>query len=61
MELTKPEGRLGGADRDWDETLGIPSFGGFVLDPRGVDGGARPENNNGLCVLERLLDLLVKT
>src|SRR6185437_6167177 len=36
MKLAKSERRLGRADRDWDKTLSIASFGCFVLDPRGA-------------------------
>src|SRR6185503_8487685 len=61
MKLAKPERWLGRADRDRNETFRISSFGRLVLDPRGVERGARPENNDRIRVLECLLYLLVKT
>lgn len=60
LVLAKPQGRLAVVDQNWNQPIGVPALGGFVLDPCGFDRRARPQNDDRIRFLQRLIDLLAE-
>lgn len=58
LELPEPERRRSGRERQRDEPTFVAARAGLVAHPRAFDRRARPEHDDDVGTIQRLLDLL---